>query len=78
MSARAAIETSLKCVLAELVVALLEYAAIGQAGQRITLGELPQAIPKLPFISDILLRAEDANGPSVLKRDIGRQTHPSV
>lgn len=28
-----------ECVLAELVVAVLEYAAIGQAGQRITLGE---------------------------------------
>ena len=67
-----------ECVLAELMVALFEYAAIGQACQRIALGELPQAIPKLPFISDILLGAEKANGPSMLKRDIGRQTHPSV
>ena len=67
-----------KVVLAEFVVAFLEYTSIGQSRQGITLGELPETFPKLFFVSDILFRTEDTNGPSMLERDIGRQAHPSV
>ena len=67
-----------KVVLAEFVVAFLEYTSIGQSRQGITLGELPETFPKLFFVSDILFRAEDTNGPSMLERDIGHQAHPSV
>ena len=45
-----------KVVLAEFVVAFLEYTSIGQSRQGITLGELPETFPKLFFVSDILFR----------------------
>ncbi len=53
-----------KVVLAEFVVAFLEYTSIGQSRQGITLGELPETFPKLFFVSDILLKIPtfDASG----------------
>jgi len=70
-------EAMIQVVADDLAITGLENRAIGEPGERIGFGLLPQALHCLPVGRDVLFGAEDPRCPPSLARRVDREAHPA-